>query len=393
VTIFFSLGCFQSSFAAQEGQKEKEKRPQRAIDFYPEYTGVVVAEGEEVKMDLVFDNEGQSDEDVFLKLMETPMGWKTEIKTYSFAVTGVHVPDGEKKILTFLAQPEKGVGPGTYFFRIKGNTEDGKFQFKREITVRVNPKKEEKKTKAILITTSYPVLRGPSDVKFEFSVEVENKMDKEAVFNLAARGPSDWEVNFKPAYEQKYISSLRLKEKQNKSVAIEVKPSRDAEAGEYPLSFVVSSGEKKAEAKLKVVLTGTYKLDAVTPTGVLSLNAQRGKEANMSFYVKNTGSAANHDISFISFKPENWKVKFEPGKIDTLKAGDLKQVEAKIAPAEESLVGDYSVGLNVKGEKASDDMELRVTVKAPTTWGWVGIGIIVLVIVGLCGLFIYLGRR
>jgi len=36
---------------------------------------------------------------------------------------------------------------------------------------------------------------------------------------------------------------------------------------------------------------------------------------------------------------------------------------------------------------------MRVTVRASTAWGWIGIGIIVLVIVGLVVLFVGLGRR
>jgi uncharacterized membrane protein len=36
---------------------------------------------------------------------------------------------------------------------------------------------------------------------------------------------------------------------------------------------------------------------------------------------------------------------------------------------------------------------MRVTVKASAAWGWIGIGIIVLVILGLFGLFVSLGRR
>jgi uncharacterized membrane protein len=36
---------------------------------------------------------------------------------------------------------------------------------------------------------------------------------------------------------------------------------------------------------------------------------------------------------------------------------------------------------------------MRVTVKASTAWGWIGIAIIVVVIAGLSALFIWLGRR
>jgi uncharacterized membrane protein len=64
-----------------------------------------------------------------------------------------------------------------------------------------------------------------------------------------------------------------------------------------------------------------------------------------------------------------------------------------IVPAEQALVGDYSVGLNAQGEKATSDMELRVTVKASSAWGWIGIAVIVLVIAGLAWTFRRLGRR
>jgi uncharacterized membrane protein len=236
-------------------------------------------------------------------------------------------------------------------------------------------------------------LRGPTDATFEFSLEVDNKLDKDKVYNLISKGPENWEVNFKPAYEDKFISSVRLEKNQSKSVAVEVKPYRLAEAGEYPINVRVGSGDAKAEAKLTVILTGTFKLEAGTPTGLLSLEAQKGKDANLSIYVKNIGSATNHNINFVSIKPENWKVKFEPEKIEAMKPDELKQVEVTITPAEEALVGDYSLGINVDGEKDQKTMEMRVTVKASTAWGWIGIGIILLVILGLGGLFTWLGRR
>jgi len=237
------------------------------------------------------------------------------------------------------------------------------------------------------------VIRGPSDATFEFSVDVNSKLDKDAVFDLFAQGPKGWDINFKPAYETKYISSLRLKANQNQSIAVEVKPAMTAAAGEYPINIRVSSGDAKGEAQIAVILTGTYGLEVGTPDGLLSLDARQGKPANMSFYVKNSGSATNHDIKFMSFKPENWKVEFKPEKIDSIEAGDLKQVELIITPFDDALVGDYSVSVNVEGEKASKVIEFRTTVKASAVWGWIGIGIIVVVIGGLLGLFRWLGRR
>jgi uncharacterized membrane protein len=176
-------------------------------------------------------------------------------------------------------------------------------------------------------------------------------------------------------------------------VAVQVTPLKDAKAGEYPVLVRVSSGDAKSEVPLRVVLTGIYKLDAVTPTGLMSTDAVQGKPTTVSLLVRNTGSAANRNIAFSSFKPENWKVEFKPEKLEALEPGAMKQVDATITPAAQALVGDYSVGLSVDGEKANKTVEMRVTVKAPTAWGWIGVGLIAVVIGGMGGLFTWLGRR
>ena len=224
-------------------------------------------------------------------------------------------------------------------------------------------------------------------------MEVDNKLEKDTIYNLISQGPENWEINFKPAYEDKFISSLRLKAGQSQSVAIAVKPFPLAKPGEYPIRVKVSSPEAKGEVELTVALTGTYKLDAGTASGLLSLNAVRGKEGNLSIYVRNSGSAILNNVGFLSVKPENWNVEFNPERIEALPPGELKQVEVSITPADQALVGDYSLGISADAGKLSKNMELRVTVLASTAWGWIGIGIIVLVMAGLVVLFIRLGRR
>ena len=382
------------SFPTYGHEEEKKDLPPRGISVAPEYSGVIAAQGEDVSVDIKLVNKGKQDEIIELTLPSVPKGWTAMIKTYSFGVTGVYVESDKSKSLTLKAEPDEDVGPGKYTFLVKGRTQDGKLTSSGSVVITVEPKEEEKKSKDVKITTSYPVLEGPTDAKFEFSIEVENKLDKDTVFNLAYEGPRNWDIKFKPAYEEKYFSSLRIKQGQTDSMAVEVKPYLLAEPGRYPLKVKVSSPEAKAEAEIMVVLTGTYKLDAGTADGLLSLReAYQGKETNLSFYVKNTGSAKQNNVKFLSFKPENWKLEFKPERLETLAPGELKQVEVTITPADEALVGDYSVTLAIEGEKATKNLEFRVPVKASTAWGIIGLGIIVIVVLGLVVLFIRLGRR
>jgi len=372
-------------------EETKDMRPERGIAVYPEFSGVIVSKGESVRMDLMMDNKGRTDETVDVTIAEIPKGWKAMLKGGNYQVTGMFVPNGKSRTLALSLEPDKGVGDGTYAFKIGGETADKKFTSTHRLTVTV----QQRTTGAddIQITTSYPMLRGQTDARFEFSLEVLNKSEVDRNFNLVAAAPEKWEVNFKPAYEQKQISSLRIKGGQSQTLAVEVNPDRETQAGEYPILVRISSGDKKAEAKLMVALTGIYKLDAGTPTGILSLEAMPGKAANFSVFVKNTGSAVNRNITFSSFKPENWDVTFIPEKIESLDPNAMKQVEVTVKPAQQALVGDYSVGVMINGEKSDKTLEMRVTVRASTAWGWIGIGIILFVIAGLSVLFMRLGRR
>jgi len=377
--------------SAAEQTDKKDTRPDRGLSVAFEYPGVVINEGDDASVDLIVTNKGKQDESILFTITQSPKGWDTRIKTYSFGISGIFVPEDDDKRVQFNAKPDKDTKPGTYTFKVSAQSADGFLTASPTLSITLTEKEKEKGE--IELTTSYPVLRGPNDAKFEFSLDVKNKIDKEALFNLTATVPKNWQANFKPPYEDKYISSLRLKDDESKSLNVEVTPDRFCTAGDYLIPVTISAGEAKAAAELKVIITGTYTIEAGTASGLLSLTTEKGKPGTMSVYIKNTGSALASGIEFLSIKPENWKVEFAPEKLESIEPGDLKQVEVSITPAAEALVGDYAVGVNVKGEKSSDDLEFRVTVKASAAWGWIGIGIIILVILGLFALFVTFGRR
>jgi len=388
--VVFSFICF-----AEERSGENVVKPERDITMNAQYTGIKILQGENIDIDLVFENHGKRGEDVIVWLDKAPQGWETTITSYGLEVTGLYVGADKEKTLTFKSIPPPDVKPGKYLFRIGAKTEDGKIRMQEDVSVEVGKKgKEVKSSNKIELSTFYPVLKGPVKGEFKFSVSVKSKLDREAVFNLFGSGPEGWNISFKPSYESTYISSLRLQPDQTKNIDVEVKPPLSAETGEYLFNVRVSTEGAEAEAELKVILIGSYELKVGTSSGLLSLDAKPGEKSNVSIYVKNTGTAENKDITFTTFKPENWKVEFEPERIDFIKPNEFKQVEVIITPYEEALVGDYSVELTAKGEEGSQDsVEFRVTVKATPIWGWAGIGIIAFVIGGLVLTFRFLGRR
>jgi len=365
----------------------------RGIAVAPDYPGVIVSQGEDVSMDLVLENHGPDTEILLVSLTEVPEGWETRIKTYAFEVTGVRVAGEESRSLTLEAVPGEGVTPGDYLFSVRAETRDGAVIASSRLRITVEAGEQAARPRGVNLATSYPVLQGPTGAEFEFSVDVENELDRDVTFSLNAQAPGNWEVRFKPAYEEKFISSLRIKAGQSRSMGVEVKPDPAAEPGEYPIRIEVGGERARADTDLSVVLTGTHEIRAGTADGLLSLNAGQGEPSTLSIFVENNGSAVQRRVRFLSFQPENWEVSFDPDSIETLPPGEFRQVGVKVTPSEQALVGDYAVNLSVRGEKVSDDLELRVTVRASAAWGWVGVGVILLVIAGLVILFIRFGRR
>jgi uncharacterized membrane protein len=373
------------------GDEKKDGGPERGIKIYTEYSGISVPTGETVMMDLIVDNTGKKDESVDVSLGEAPKDWKGYLRSGAFTVTGVFVPAGKSRKLSITLEQGKSMETGTYPFRFNARSRDGEFTATYTLNVTVQPKAA---TGAdFTVSTSYPVLSGKTDSKFEFTFEIANRSVADRSFNLAALAKDKWEVTFRPGYESKNISSLMIKAGQSQSISVEVTPFVQDKPGEYPLVVRVGSGDKSADVKFTVILQGIYSLESGTTTGVLSLDAIAGKPSKFSIFVRNTGSATFKDVVLSAYKPENWDATVKPDKLEGLEPGATVQAEVTVTPGPRALVGDYSVGVNVNAYKADKTIEMRVTVKASTAWGWIGIGIVLLVIAGLAVLFVVLGRR
>ncbi|PYJ05045.1 MAG: hypothetical protein DME25_09130 [Verrucomicrobia bacterium] len=393
-TLIVAGSAGQWTTVAAEKESAADLPGRRIIAAF-QYPGITLGPDDSLSVDLLIKNRGRSDETVLVEVTDKPKDWNVEIKRFGTLVTGVFVASREDQTLSLTAKPAdkemKKLPPGAYHFAIKAATPDGALTESSAVTV--NVVSAEKASERVTIDTSYPTLRGPSGDKFQFSLDVRNDTGQDAVFNFRATAPSGWETSFKPAYESKQISSLQINANSSKTVEMEVTPPYNVQAGEFEFKVEDQAPKAKAEKDLKVVLTGTYGLKVGTANGLLSVVTERGQKTSVTLLVQNKGSAPQREVKFNAFKPENWKVEFKPEKLENVEPGALKQTEITITPAEQALVGDYSVSVSTEGEKANQETEFRVTIKAASAWGWIGVAIIAVVIVGLAVTFRVLGRR
>ena len=256
----------------------------------------------------------------------------------------------------------------------------------------------------IELTCQYPVLSSYAGLNYAFDINLNYTGGKDSkIFDLKATVPEGFNYTISPGYgDGKEIAAIRLDPNKGypETVKLTVRPYvwKVPLPGEYPITMEASSGDIKSTINLKAIVTANYDMKITTPDGRLNTEATAGQDNNFIIVINNTGSANLEKISVeskASNRPSGWTVSFMPEKIDSLKAGDSKEVLVTMRPSDKTIAGDYQMTIEAEPESkyAYGNLQLRVTALTPTIWGWVGVGIVVLVIVALAIMFIRFGRR
>lgn len=145
--------------------------------------------------------------------------------------------------------------------------------------------------------------------------------------------------------------------------------------------------------ELEVVITGSYKLELTTPTGLLSAEAVAGSEKKIELLVKNTGSTPLSGIELSGAAPVNWELTFEPKKISVIEPGKSETVKALLKADRKALAGDYVVNMDAKTADTSSRATFRVSVEASFFSGFLGVVIILAALGSVYYLFRKYGRR
>ena len=255
---------------------------------------------------------------------------------------------------------------------------------------------------AIELTATYPTLEAIAGAEFEFEVDLRymGELGGDArTFELVVTTPEGWSVYITPQYpKEKRISAINLLPGFTAATKIMVMATSPffplPEPGEYKITLEAISGKIKGTIELTAVITAKY-IMVLAPAGErLNTTAKAGKDNYFSIDVANLGTAPIENIKFSSVKPSGWTIEFSPDKIESLPAFDFQTVDVNIKPPTETIAGDYEITIRASGEQISrEEIKIRVTVETPTIWGWVGVGIIVLVIAGLAYIFMRFSRR
>lgn len=350
--------------------------------------GVTVDKGKQVTFSIDVNNTTKVGRTVNLDLVSVPQGWSPILKDRGFIVRSVWVgPEKLESVDLQVTVPAEATGQD-YRISLRASGE-GFDPTTLDLTVGV----KDLATQATSFVVQYPTLKGKSGSTFGFKADLRNDSEADRTYGLSFKAPDGWDVTFKPSYEDKQISSVQVKTGSSQSLDVTVTPPARVEAGDYPITLTAASAADRATTDIKVSITGTYQMGMSTRTEVFTTEATAGQESPFYVTVTNTGSAKLENLSLSSTKPQGWTVTFKPDKIDVIEPGANREVQMLIKPSANAIAGDYMLTVTTSNPQATLDRDVRVQVSTPTLWGWIGIAVLVIVIGGLLGLFMKLGRR
>ena len=349
-----------------------------SVTLYTPYTKISVPPGESIDYEIDVINKSSSVRNMGISLSGLPKGWNSVMKSGGWSISQLSVLPNDKKTISLKVEVPLKVNKGSYRFYVLGNG-----HALLPLTVIVS----EQGTYETEFTTDQPNMEGHSNSSFTFNAKLRNRTADKQLYALAANVSRGWEVRFNAAGKE--VSSVNVDENGAENITIQINPPAEIKAGTYKIPVRATTNATSADLTLEVVVTGSYKMNFTTPTGLLSTSMTAGREKQIELVVKNTGSTELRDITFNADMPSDWSITFNPNKLNRLNAGESTQVLAMVKASSKALAGDYIVKMTTRTPETSSNVEFRVAVKTSLLWGWMGIFIIVIA----CGSVYYLFRK
>lgn len=243
------------------------------------------------------------------------------------------------------------------------------------------------------LNAQLPELRGTARSSFEYTLSVKNDSGKKLLVGLAADAPRNFDVQFTEAYGTQQLTAVPVDAGQSKDVKLKVTPPDDANAGSYAITAHVAAGDAKAQAAMKLDLTGAPSLSLAGRNGILSARAVAGRETAIPIIVSNGGTAPAEHVKLSGTAPSGWKITFEPATVDRIAPNQHQEVQALLTPTIKTIAGDYVTAMRADARGNSGSANFRVTVSTSTVWGAVGAGIVGIALLLMVGAVARFGRR
>jgi uncharacterized repeat protein (TIGR01451 family) len=374
VTLEFSV--FPRTFITQE------------IELRSTYLSVSKELGRSISLPLTITNEGDVGEIVELVAVG-PSDWSIDLVTGSdMAVTRLYLMSGQSETLTMEIVPSDDAEIGDYSLDVNAITEEGVLLDSLELKVSLR-----EATSDVEIISTFTDVTAEAGQTISFPIAIWNKGDTDALFLLTVpSAPENWKTVF--TSEQIEISSVLVTAGESLTMKLEVTPPSAVETGVYPINVYMESddGLITKQIGIRVNIVGSYEVDVELSTLYSTITI--GDSVEFSVVVRNRGQSSITTVYLETVVPGDWEITVTPSQVSSLSPRDSATFILVAETPADTVAGDYLITVQALSDQVeSDEVDLRVTAKASTSWGFIGIGLAGVAIIGLVIAFTRFKRR
>ena len=353
------------------------------------YPSVVVAPGTKVNFDITV--KANAAQQVALAVTGLPAGWKATLRGGGYVIQAVQTDStGQATAQLEIAVPASAKATPAARFTLVATS--GGFRTDLPLAVEVT-------TQAggdVTLTSDFPSLQGPSSSSFTFNLTLANNTAEDLTFAVTAVGPDGWQVAATLTGQSQAASAV-VKAGSSAAISVAATPAAQAAAASYPIDVRATVGTKTIDAQLAVKITGTNSMTLTTPNQQLSNTGSAGSAISQQLVIQNGGTDALQQVTVSATTPTDWTVTYAPSAtVAGIAANGSATVTASIVPSSDAIAGDYVVTFKATSGGSStttSSVDIRVTIETSPLWGFLGLGLILVVLFGLWWVFQRYGRR
>jgi uncharacterized membrane protein len=348
------------------------------------YPAVTIQPGNTVTFPL--DVSVPAPERVGLAVAGAPSDWTADVRGGGNIVNAVFAGGTTAASVELSVTVPQDAASGTTTLTVTATADQGTRTLPIEVTVLGAT------SGGVTLTSDFPQLSGAPTSTFSYSVTLANIGTQKQTYTLQGQGPDGWTVSVHPSSNGQALTDT-VDGGATDTLSVTAQPPSTVAAGSYPIQVTVAAGGQSATTNLEADVTGSPAVSLSTPNQVLNAQVTAGSTGTVALVVTNTGTTVLQNVSVTASAPTGWTTTFSPTTIDSIQPGNAASVTATLKPSSDALAGDYDVTFTVTAGTASANVDIRTTVETSPLWGFIGLALIVLVIIGLGWVFRRFGRR
>jgi len=357
--------------------------------LFCQFPGKSAAPGDTVRFQLRLKNPFGSETRFKIRIGSIPSGWDASIKTSSGeSITEVTLGGNEFVSLIVEVEPLETAKAGNeYNLTVIAESSDRIVTDSLPLSIVLTEAKED-----IRIAAKFPEVTVEAGKAVQYPITISNLGDVDRLLLLSVEPPAEWKVVFKSGMME--ISRLYLESKRFENLVIEAAPPSTVNIGisTIPVQIKSEEGSIYAEMNLRATIIGSYEI--ILEPSTLLTSVTTGGATSFTVKVTNIGHTTITSVNLHIDLPEDWEASISPVQIESLKPKESFTFNVEISTPEDAVAGDYMITfIGLSDQVQSDEVQVRITVTSPTSWGLIGIGVAAVMVIVLVLVFIKFKRR